>query len=195
MNEINANELVLLAYYIAAVNIEEVFHNISLNKKYINFEGIVLSDTFQMYEQKGDLEEKIFPENNKRVQRQKSSTIKVILGNPPYSVGQSDENEANKNLKYPFLDQRIDQTYKNLSEAKNLTSIYDSYIRAFRWASDRLKDEGIISFVTNGSFIESISADGFRKSLSDEFNKLYIFNLILLLDNSTYCSSISFTLS
>jgi len=177
LNEIHANELVLLAYYIAAVNIEEVFHNISLNKKYINFEGIVLSDTFQMYEQKGDLEEKIFPENNKRVQRQKSSTIKVILGNPPYSVGQSDENQANKNLKYPFLDERINQTYKNLSQAKNLTSIYDSYIRAFRWASDRLKDDGIISFVTNGSFIESISADGLRKSLSDEFNKLYIFNL------------------
>jgi predicted helicase len=177
LNEIHANEIVLLAYYIAAINIEEVFHSINKKKEYLNFEGIVLSDTFQMYEQKGDLEEKIFPENNKRVQRQKNSNIKVIIGNPPYSVGQSDENEANKNLKYPFLDNRIDQTYKNLSKAKNLTSIYDSYIRAFRWATDRIKENGVIGFVTNGSFIDSYSADGLRKTLASEFNKLYIFNL------------------
>jgi len=177
LNEIHANEIVLLAYYIAAINIEEVFHSINKKKEYLNFEGIVLSDTFQMYEQKGDLEEKIFPENNKRVQRQKNSNIKVIIGNPPYSVGQSDENEANKNLKYPFLDSRIDQTYKNLSKAKNLTSIYDSYIRAFRWATDRIKENGVIGFVTNGSFIDSYSADGLRKTLVSEFNKLYIFNL------------------
>jgi predicted helicase len=177
LNEIHANEIVLLAYYIAAINIEEVFHTINKKKEYLNFEGIVLSDTFQMYEQKNDLEEKIFPENNKRVLRQKESNIEVIIGNPPYSVGQSDENEANKNLKYPYLDSRIDETYKKFSLATNVTSIYDSYIRAFRWASDRLKDDGIISFVTNGSFIDSYSADGLRKTLSNEFNKLYIFNL------------------
>ena len=177
LNEIHANEIVLLAYYIAAINIEEVFHSINKKKEYLNFEGIVLSDTFQMYEQKGDLEEKIFPENNKRVQRQKNSNIKVIIGNPPYSVGQSDENDANKNLKYPYLDSRIDDTYKKFSNATNLTSIYDSYIRAFRWASDKIKENGIISFVTNGSFIDSYSADGLRKTLANEFNKLYIFNL------------------
>ena len=177
LNEIHANEIVLLAYYIAAINIEEVFHTINKKKEYLNFEGIVLSDTFQMYEQKSDLEEKIFPENNKRVLRQKESNIEVIIGNPPYSVGQQDENDDNKNLKYPYLDSRIDETYKKFSQATNITSIYDSYIRAFRWASDRIKENGVISFVTNGSFIDSYSADGLRKTLSNEFNKLYIFNL------------------
>jgi predicted helicase len=177
LNEIHANEIVLLAYYIAAINIEEVFHSINKKKEYLNFEGIVLSDTFQMYEQKGDLEEKIFPENNKRVQRQKKAPIKVIIGNPPYSARQESENDDNKNLNYPYLDNRISETYVKLSKAKHSGSMYDSYIRAFRWASDRIKDNGIISFVTNGSFIDSSSADGFRASLVDEFNKLYIFNL------------------
>jgi hypothetical protein len=167
----------LLAYYIAAINIEEVFHSINKKKEYLNFEGIVLSDTFQMYEQKGDLEEKIFPENNKRVQRQKTAPIKVIIGNPPYSARQESENDDNKNLNYPYLDNQISETYVKLSKAKNSGSMYDSYIRAFRWASNRIKDNGIISFVTNGSFVDSSSADGFRASLAHEFNKLYIFNL------------------
>lgn len=177
LNEIHANEIVLLAYYISAINIEEVFHSINKKKEYLNFEGIVLSDTFQMYEQKGDLEEKVFPENNKRVQRQKASSIKVIIGNPPYSARQESENDSNKNLNYPYLDSRISETYVKSSKAKHSGSMYDSYIRAFRWASDRIKNDGVISFVTNGSFIDSNSADGFRKVLADEFNKLYIFNL------------------
>ena len=177
LNEIHANEIILLAYYIAAINIEEVFHSINKKKEYLNFEGIVLSDTFQMYEQKGDVEEKIFPENNKRVQRQKTAPIKVIIGNPPYSARQESENDDNKNLNYPYLDNQISETYVKLSKAKYSAYMYDSYIRAFRWASDRINDSGIISFVTNGSFVDSSSADGFRASLAHEFNKLYIFNL------------------
>jgi predicted helicase len=177
MNALHANEIVLLAYYIAAINIEETFHDLNEAHKYVPFDGIVLADTFEINEVKGEFEEKMFPENNKRVKRQKDSPIQVIIGNPPYSVGQESQNDANQNLKYPHLDSRIKETYVENSTATNKNSLYDSYFRAFRWASDRIKDKGIICFVTNGSFIDGNAADGFRKSLVDEFSSLYIFNL------------------
>ena len=176
-NDLHANEIVLLAYYIAAINIEETFHDLIDSRKYESFDGIVLADTFQISEGKSDLEEKMFPENNKRVKKQMESPIKVIIGNPPYSVGQDSENEGNKNLKYPHLDQRIRETYVASAESGNKTSLYDSYIRGIRWASDRVTSGGIVAFVTNGSFIDATAMDGLRLSLEGEFSTIYIFNL------------------
>lgn len=174
--EIHANEIILLAYYIAAVNIESVFGSIN-DGKYKPFEGLVLTDTFQMFESKDVLDDLVFIDNNEKVTRQKKTDIRVIIGNPPYSAGQGDANLGNQNMKYPDLDARIRETYAKNSAAKTTTSLFDSYFRAFRWASNRLKDKGVICFVTNGSWIDSNSADGFRKILTDEFTSIYVFNL------------------
>ncbi|MFM6184097.1 MAG: type ISP restriction/modification enzyme, partial [Dolichospermum sp.] len=192
--ELHCNEIVLLAYYIAAINIEESYHFLTqypptplakggLDSPPFNqggyqpFNGIVLTDTFQMFENEGFLLEKIFPENNQRVINQKQNDITVIIGNPPYSAGQTSENDGNKNLKYDQLDGRIANTYAKYSTATNKNSLYDSYIRGFRWGSDRIKDKGIVCFVSNGSFIDNNAMDGFRKCLVDEFTSIYCFNL------------------
>jgi predicted helicase len=130
-----------------------------------------------MFESQGTLNEVMFPENNQRVVRQRNNDIRVIIGNPPYSAGQNSENDGNKNLKYPALDDKIRDTYARYSSATNKNSLYDSYIRAIRWASDRIKDRGIVCFVTNGSFIDNNAMDGLRKCLTDEFTSVYCFNL------------------
>ncbi|QHS09124.1 type ISP restriction/modification enzyme [Sinimarinibacterium sp. NLF-5-8] len=175
-HELHANEIVLLAYYIAAINIEEAFHRVT-GQGYEPFPGIVLTDTFQMNEpQTGDLDEGL-PENHKRADQQKARDIRVIVGNPPYSVGQDNANDNNQNLKYSKLDGRIAATYATHSTATLVRNLYDSYIRAFRWASDRIKDEGIVCFVTNGGWIDGNTMDGFRKTLQDEFADVYVFNL------------------
>ncbi len=181
-DELHANEIVLLAYYIAAINIEETFH--SLHRvagkgadTYVPFGGIVLTDTFQISESKGEMEEKMFPENNRRVKRQKQSPIRVIIGNPPYSVGQGDANKNNQNLEYPTLEARIRDTYAAHSSATNKNSLYDSYILALRWASDRIAGRGIVGFVSNGSFIDGNAMEGLRASLTNEFSTIYVFNL------------------
>ncbi len=174
--EIHANEIILLAYYIAAVNIESVFGSIN-EGKYVPFDGLVLTDTFQMFESEDVMDDLVFKENNAKVTRQKKTDIRVIIGNPPYSAGQSDANQGNQNMKYPDLDDSIRETYAKLSSAKTTTALYDSYFRAFRWASNRLRDQGIICFITNGSWIDTNSADGFRKSLGKEFSKIVVFNL------------------
>lgn len=175
-NELHANEIVLLAYYIAAINIEEAFHRIS-GGSYEPFPGVVLADTFQMTEsQEGDLDEGL-PENHERADKQRSRDVRVIIGNPPYSVGQESGNENNQNLRYDRLDSRIAATYAAQSTATLVRNLYDSYIRAFRWASDRIKDEGIVCFVTNGGWIEGETADGFRMSIEKEFSDVYVFNL------------------
>jgi predicted helicase len=175
-NEIHANELVLLAYYIAAINIEAVYHS-QIIDEYTPFEGICLTDTFQMYETE-DLVDQILVDNSARRKRQKSLDIQVIIGNPPYSVGQSSQNDNNQNMKYHSLDQRIYETYTlNSSKKLGKRMAYDSYIRAIRWASDRIGDQGVIGFVTNSKFIHSGSADGIRKSLAEEFSTLYIIDL------------------
>lgn len=174
--ELHCNEIVLLAYYIAAINIEESYHFLA-GGEYQPFNGIVLTDTFQMFENAGYLLESIFPENNQRVINQKQRDITVIIGNPPYSAGQTSENDGNKNLKYENLDQKIANSYAKYSTATNKNSLYDSYIRGFRWASDRIKDQGIVCFVSNGSFIDNNAMDGFRKCLVDEFTSIYCFNL------------------
>lgn len=174
-HEIHANELVLLAYYIAAINIEAAYHGEVIDE-YTPFEGICLTDTFQMYE-KEDLIDALLVDNSARRKRQKALDIRVIVGNPPYSVGQSDANANNANVPYPALDARIEATYAVRSESTNLRNLYDSYIRAIRWASDRIGDAGIIGFVTNAGFLEANTADGLRKCLADEFSSLYIFHL------------------
>lgn len=174
-HEIHANELVLLAYYIAAINIEAAYHSEVLDD-YTPFEGICLTDTFQMYE-KDDLVDALLEDNSARRKRQKELDIRVIVGNPPYSVGQGDANANNANVPYPSLDERIRTTYAARSDANNKNALYDSYIRSIRWASDRIGDAGIIGFVTNAGFVEANTADGLRKCLVDEFSSLYVFHL------------------
>ncbi|MGO1759548.1 MAG: type ISP restriction/modification enzyme, partial [Mammaliicoccus vitulinus] len=179
--EIYANEIVLLSYYIAAINIEETFKEINeiVNEDdtYYPFEGIVLTDTFETTEQEATLDEDLFGDNNERLNRQKESPITVIMGNPPYSIGQGSVNDNNQKTVYEKLDRSIEQTYAKHSTASLKKSLYDNYIRAFKWASDRLEDKGIIGFVTNASFIDSQSTDGLRKCWHEDFNHIYIFNL------------------
>ncbi|WKD30223.1 DEAD/DEAH box helicase family protein [Halomonas sp. KG2] len=187
-HEIHANELVLLAYYIAAINIEATYHgiltgNVSGDKddlifepEYEPFTGICLTDTFQMGE-KADMVDELLEENSARRKRQQALDIRVIVGNPPYSAGQTSENDNNKNINYPLLDERIRTTYVKRSGAVLSKGLYDSYIRAIRWSSDRIKDRGVIGFVTNGGFIEANTADGLRRCLSEEFSNLYVFHL------------------
>ncbi|MCP1318111.1 type ISP restriction/modification enzyme [Halomonas sp. 707B3] len=174
-NEIHANEIVLLAYYIAAINIEAVYHDMS-GAEYTPFEGICLTDTFQMYE-KDDLVSGLLADNSGRRTRQKELDIRVIMGNPPYSSGQKNEHDNAKNVKYPHLDNRIRHTYAEYSQAGLYQNLYDSYIRAFRWASDRLGDAGVMAFVSGSAWIERSFADGMRKCLADEFSSLYVFHL------------------
>jgi predicted helicase len=179
--EIHANEIVLLAYYIAAVNIENAFHDAAESKEYLPFDGICLTDTFQMGEtdESSSFISKLFPQNSERVVRQKKAPLRVIMGNPPYSVGQNSANDNSQNQKYPKLEGRIAETYAAGTSATNKNSLYDSYIKAFRWSSDRLKDGkgGIVCFVSNGAWIDGNAQDGFRKCLENEFSSIYIFNL------------------
>ncbi len=176
-HEMHANELVLLAYYIAAVNIEAAYHDLT-GQEYAPFPGIVLTDTFLMGEQKGQTKIEVFSqENSERAERQNRADIRVVIGNPPYSVGQNDANDNNQNQKYEALDASIRDTYAAHSTATLKNSLYDSYIRAFRWASNRIKDQGVICFVSNGGWIDGNTMDGFRKSLAEEFTSIYVFNL------------------
>lgn len=229
-HEIFANEIVLLAYYIASVNIENVYHDVKAandqklkekingepdknvsyrishnfnydyskqdanNKDYLAvassepkfdsyelFKGICLTDTFQLYETKNQetLDDEVFPENSKRANELKKLPITVIFGNPPYSVGQESANDNAQNQSYPLLEKQIEETYVALSEANLNKSAYDSYIKAFRWASDKLDktNGGIIAFVSNGAWLDNNGLDGFRKTLEKEFAFIYVFNL------------------
>jgi len=187
-HELHANEIVLLAYYIAAVNIENAYHDATPDPddgigtdKYTPFEGIVLTDTFQIGEtDDGEkLFSEMFPQNSKRVQDQKKAPLRVIIGNPPYSIGQKSANDNAQNLKYEKLDSRIVSTYAALTDATNKNSLYDSYFKAFRWSTDRLdqKDGGIVCFISNGAWLDGNSANGFRKSLELKFTSIYVFNL------------------
>lgn len=179
MHELHANEIVLLSYYIAAINIEAVFDEINgPDEGYVPFNGIVLTDTFESTEEQPTLDDKLFGANNARLKEQQKEPITVIIGNPPYSVGQKSANDDNANEHYPRLEDSIRRTYfKCAGEGSNKNALLDSYVKAFRWASDRLGDKGIIGFVTNGSFIDSNATDGLRASFYKEFNRLYVFNL------------------
>lgn len=176
--ELHANEIVLLSYYIAAINIEATFDEINGKEEgYVPFEGIVLTDTFESTETEDTLDDDYFGTNDERLKRQQEVPITAIIGNPPYSAKQTDSNDDNGNLHYPILDKRLADTYVKNSTANHVSALYDLYIKAFRWASDQLKDNGIVGFVSGGGFIDGSAADGMRKSLSEEFNHLYIFNL------------------
>jgi len=197
-HEIHANEIVLLAYYIAAINIEAVYHGIMNTPQpegalphrhsgldpessdahpYQPFEGICLTDTFQMYE-KEDLVDQLLEHNSARRKRQKKLDIRVIMGNPPYSAGQDDAGGNNQNVSYPQLDKRISDTYVSASSRTNGKSkAYDSYIRAIRWASDRIGTSGVVGFVTGAGFLEANTSDGLRKCLAEEFSSIHIFHL------------------
>ena len=181
LNEIHCNELVLLAYYIADVNIESVFHSLSQRKDYLPYEGICLTDTFQLNETgDNDIFSILFKENSERVLKQKKAPVRVIIGNPPYSVGQKSANDNAQNLKYTKLEDRIARTYAANSTANLNKALYDSYVKAFRWASDRLtssKEGGIIAFISNGAWLDSNGNDGMRKSLEKEFSDIYVLNL------------------
>lgn len=190
-NELHANEILLMAYYIAAINIEATFHGLRREEAaengfdpeqvgYEPFEGIVLTDTFQMTEDGDTLDEVMFTGNNDRVIAQNGLDIRVILGNPPYSVGQSSGNDNNANQAYLTLDESIRSTYAARSTATNKNSLYDSYIRSIRWASNRVLDSakgGVVCYVSNGGYIDGNTADGLRKTLTDEFHDVYIYNL------------------
>lgn len=187
LHEIHANEIVLLAYYIAAVNIENAYHDQTLDpddgigkEKYTPFDGIILTDTFQLGEtEDGErLFSDMFPQNSDRVVRQKKAPLRIIIGNPPYSIGQKNANDNVQNQSYKKLDNDISRTYAHLSTAGLSKSLYDAYIKAFRWSTDRLgKDGGIICFISNGAWLDGNSTDGFRKSLEREFSSIYVFNL------------------
>lgn len=185
-NELFATEIMLLAYYVSAVNIETTYNalreeaalrNGEPAPEYVPFTNIALADTFQIHEE-GDIPDlNIFRENNETIERQKKAPINVVIGNPPYSAGQKSANDLNANLKYPSLDKRIAETYAAKSTATNKNSLYDSYLRAFRWATDRIGDQGVVAFVSNGGWIDGNTGDGVRLSMADDFTDLYVFNL------------------
>lgn len=175
-HEIHANEIVLLAYYIAAINIEATFHGL-VGGDYVPFEGICLTDTFQMYERE-DLVDQLLVDNSKRRKRQKKLDIRVIVGNPPYSVGQKSANDNAKNVPYEGLRRSLQRTYIERSTS-NARSVYDTYILALKWATERLDKtgNGVIGFVSGNGFIDKPAMDGVRRCLKEDFNSLYIINL------------------
>lgn len=175
--ELHANEIVLLSYYIAAINIEETYNTLMKSDKYVPFDGIVLTDTFESAEQEDTLDDAYFGQNDERLKKQKELPITVIMGNPPYSIGQTSANDNNKNVEYSMLKEKIDHTYGVNTSGLNKKSLYDSYIQAFRWASDRIGETGIIAFVTPNSIIDKPSTEGFRYTIHKEFNYLYSINL------------------
>lgn len=180
--ELHANEIVLLAYYIASINIENAYHATqNEDVAYTPFNGICLTDTFQLGEMDDTnwLYAPALPQNSERVQAQQKTPIQIIIGNPPYSVGQKSANDDAQNQSYPRLEKRIGVTYAVQSNQTNKNALYDSYIKAFRWASDRLDKQhgGIIAFVSNAGWIDGNAMDGFRKCLEAEFSAIYVFNV------------------
>ena len=171
--ELHCNEVLLLPYYIASLNIEHLFD--AVTGHYQLFEGICFVDTFETAE-KGQLA--LFPpKNTERVVKQKETPMFVIVGNPPYNAGQVNENDNNKNRKYEVMDKQVKDTYADDSNATLKSKLYDPYVKAIRWASDRIEKEGVVAFVTNNSFIGEKTFDGMRKHLSDDFDTIYILNL------------------
>jgi len=180
--ELHANEIVLLAYYIASINIENAYHDaIGMENGYKSFDGICLTDTFQLGEtdETTNLFDEMLPQNSERVMEQKKLPVRVIIGNPPYSIGQKSANDNAQNQSYPKLDGRIEDTYAKYSNAALNKGLYDSYIKAFRWSSDRIDDKngGIVAFITNSGWIDANGMDGFRKCFEKEFSSIYVFNL------------------
>ena len=182
-HELHANEIVLLAYYLAAINIEQTFHAVS-GQDYEPFPGILLTDTFQQWNRQMDMDHHdlradsgVLSENHQRRAQQNRMKIRVIVANPPYSGVQKSANDNNKNLAYPELDAAIRTAYAETSAKTNKNSLYDSYIRAFRWATDRIGRQGVIGFVTNAGWVTGTAMDGFRSALAQDFSRIYVVNL------------------
>ncbi len=173
-HELHCNELMLLPYYIASLNIEqEFFHR---TQTYLPFEGITLADTFELLEDRGQMQ--LFTkENTERVERQKNADMFVVIGNPPYNKRQVNENDNNKNRKYKTMDKMLHDTYSHDSIASTRVALSDPYVKAILWASKRIGEEGIVAFVTNNSFIDGIAFDGMRKHLAQDFDSIYILDL------------------
>ena len=207
-NELHACEIVLLAYYIASINIENTYHDflarrkeeealyefpkyeipeglsavaeeVSLSEdiKYEPFEGICMTDTFQMGEDSNELLEDVFPQNSKRVNKLKNTPITVIIGNPPYSRQQKSANDDAENQHYPKLENAIAEAYGKNVNGSSIAALYDSYIKAFKWSEDRIKENGIIAFITNSGYLTSNSMEGLRRNWERTFSKIYIVNL------------------
>ena len=177
-NELHANEIVLLAYYIATIHIEEAFHGRrSPGSEYEPFGGIVLTDTFNLHIDRTGFPKTWLPDNSKRVERQQKLPIQIIVGNPPWSAGQRSSADENPNVDYPELEKRVADTYAARSTATLKNSLYDTYKMAIRWASDRIGQQGIVAFVTNGSWIGGNVDSGVRACLAEEFTSIYVLNL------------------
>lgn len=177
LGELHSNEILLLAYYIMVVNVEYAYHS-RMGGGYVPFDGAVLTDTFQMDERNDELDLGMFVDNSERVLKQQEAPIRVIVGNPPYSAGQRNANDDNQNEHYPTLEQRIRETYSAHTRATNRNSLMDSYIEAFRWASDRIGDEGVVCFVSNAGWLRSEAGAGVRRCFSEEFNAIYVLDLL-----------------
>ena len=176
--ELHANEIVLLAYYIAAIHIEEAFHGWrGPESSYEPFDGIVLTDTFNLHTDRTGFPKAWLPDNSERVERQQSLPIQVIVGNPPWSVGQRSSADDNPNVDYPEIEKRVAETYAARSRATLKNSLYDTYKMAIRWASDRIGEHGVVAFVTNGSWIDGNVDSGVRACLAEEFSSIYVLNL------------------
>jgi len=168
--ELHANEVMLLPYYVASMNIEHEYYNRIGN--YSPFKGICLVDTFELAE--GKQHSAFSPENTKRIEHQTNSPIRVVIGNPPYNAWQVNANDNNQNREYEIVDKRVRRTYSADSKATNNNSLYDPYVKAIRWASDRVRHEGIVALVTKRTFIDKKSFDGMRKHLDSDFDAIYV---------------------
>lgn len=173
--ELHCNEVMLLPYYIASMNIEHAY--LDRTGEYEPFEGICLVDTFELAEPKQTGFEFMNEGNTERIRKQKKAPIFVVIGNPPYNMGQVNENDQNKNRKYKHMDARVQETYTRASTATLRSKLSDPYVKAFRWASDRIRAGGIVAFVSNDSFVDQIAFDGMRKYLAHEFDKIYVLDL------------------
>ena len=171
--ELQCNEVMLLPYYIASLNIEQQFY--TATHRYAPYEGICLVDTFEMAEERQI--QMFTPANTERVKKQKQTPMFVVIGNPPYNAGQVNENDNNKNRPYETMDTLIKDTYAKDSKATLRNKLYDPYVKAIRWALDRIGEEGVVAFVTNNSFLDGVAFDGMRKHLADDCDAIYILDL------------------
>lgn len=177
LHELHSNEILLLAYYIMVVNTEYAYHS-RMGGSYERFPGAVLTDTFQMGEDDDRLDVEMFVDNSERVLEQEDLDIEVIVGNPPYSAGQRNANDNNANEHYPTLERCIANTYVANTVSLTLSKqMYDSYIEAFRWASDRIGKAGVVCFVSNAGWLRSAAGEGIRRCFAKEFNSIYVYDL------------------
>ena len=174
-NELHANEVMLLPYYIASMNIEHEYAE--LTGEYHPFEGLCLVDTFELAEPEQASFSVMTEKNTARVEAQKKAPITVILGNPPYNAWQVSENDGNKNRKYEVVDDWVAKTYAKDSQARLVNSLSDPYVKAFRWASNRLGEEGVLAYVSNNSYVTQLAFDGMRKHLAKDFDAIYVLDL------------------